>query len=115
MLNINLVELLERNYVIILVTTANTEEAEKIAQILLEEKLIACANVISKITSFFNWAEKINKTEECLLIMKSSKELFSELVKRVKCLHSYQVPEIVSLPIVEGSVDYLEWMAKSLR
>jgi periplasmic divalent cation tolerance protein len=98
------------NYIIVLVTTVNKAEAEKIAQTLLKEKLIACANIINPVTSFFHWSGRIDKTEECLVVMKSRMDLFAELTERVKALHSYEVPEILALPVVEGSKAYFDWM-----
>ena len=103
------------NFIIVLVTTANKAEAEKIAQGLLTEKLIACANIINPVTSHFNWSGKIDKAEECLVVMKSRMDLFSLLVERVRGLHSYEVPEILALPIVEGSKAYLDWMGEVLK
>ena len=114
-LNINLVKLLDGDYIIVLITTANKEEAEEIAKTLLKENLIACANVVNPIKSFFNWTDKINEAEECLVVMKSRMELFSELSERVRCLHSYAVPEILALPLIDGSKDYLNWMSKALK
>ena len=103
------------NYIIVLVTTANKTEGEKIAQILLKEKLIACANIINPVTSFFHWLGKVDKCEECLVVMKSRMDLFSELSVCVKGLHSYEVPEILALPIVEGSKAYLDWLDSCLQ
>jgi periplasmic divalent cation tolerance protein len=103
------------NFIIVLATTANKAEAEKIAQTLLKEKLIACANIINPVTSFFHWSGKIDKCEECLVIMKSRLDLFADLEKRVKGLHSYEVPEVLALPIFEGSGDYLAWMNSVLK
>jgi len=103
------------NFIIVLVTTANKAEAEKISQALLKEKLIACANIVNPVTSFFHWSGKVDKCEECLVVMKSRMDLFAELAECVKGLHSYEVPEILVLPIVEGSKAYLGWMAEVLK
>jgi len=103
------------NYIIVLVTTVNKAEAEKIAQTLLEEKLIACANIINPVISFFHWSGRIDEAEECLVVMKSRMDLFAELAERVKALHSYEVPEILALPIVEGSKAYFNWMGGVLK
>jgi periplasmic divalent cation tolerance protein len=103
------------NYIIVLVTTANKAEAEKIAQTLLKEKLIACANIINPVTSFFHWLGKVDKCEECLVVMKSRMDLFAELSVRVKGLHNYEVPEILALPIIDGSKAYLDWMGGVLK
>ena len=97
-----------------MVTTASKHEAEKIAQHLLEEKLIACANIIGPVSSLFHWSGKIERTEEYLIFMKSRKDLFEKLAETVKTLHSYEVPEILVLPIVEGSEAYLDWLGTCL-
>jgi periplasmic divalent cation tolerance protein len=102
---------MNNDYIIVLVTTANKAEAEKIAQ----ERLIACANIINPVTSFFFWSGKIDKVEECLVVMKSRRDLFAELAERLKGLHSYEVPEVLALPIVEGSAAYLGWMGEVLK
>jgi periplasmic divalent cation tolerance protein len=102
-------------YIIVLVTTANKVEAEKIAQTLLKERLIACANILNPVTSLFFWSGKIDKAEECLMVMKSRRDLFVELAECLKGLHSYEVPEVLAIPIVEGSAAYLAWMGEMLK
>ncbi|UCF45512.1 MAG: divalent-cation tolerance protein CutA [Candidatus Bathyarchaeota archaeon] len=97
-----------------MVTTASKQEAEKIAQHVLKERLIACANIIGPISSFFYWSGKMEKAEEYLILMKSRKDLFKQLAETVKALHSYEVPEIIVFPIVEGSKAYLDWMGSCL-
>jgi len=106
---------LEYPYVVVLVTTANREEAEKIAHHLLDEKLIACANVIGPVFSLFWWTGKIEEAEEHIVLMKSRIDLFEKLSEIVKALHSYEVPEIIALPIAKGSEDYLKWLDNCLR
>ena len=106
---------MDSNYIIVLVTTPNKAEAEKIAQALLEKKLIACANIINSVTSFFFWLGKVERAEECLVVMKSRRDLFGELAGCLKGLHSYEVPEILAVPIVEGSKAYLGWMGEVLK
>jgi periplasmic divalent cation tolerance protein len=103
------------DFIVVLVTTASKEEAEKIAQRLLKDKLIACANIISPVTSHFHWSGKIDCAEECLVVMKSRMSLFEELVECVKGLHSYEVPEVLALPIVAGSEAYLDWVGSVLK
>ena len=102
-------------YIIVLVTTANKAEAEKISKTLLEAHLIACANIINPVTSFFQWKGKVDCADECLVVMKSRRDLFAQLAQQVKALHSYEVPEILALPIVEGSAEYLGWMCEALK
>ncbi len=101
-------------YIIVLVTVANKPEAEKIVQRLLSERLIACANIIGPVTSFFHWSGKDERAEEYLALMKSRSDLFDKLTEAVKKLHSYEVPEILALPVTAGSKTYLEWLASCL-
>lgn len=102
-------------YVLVLVTTKDKIEAEKIAQKLLKEKLVACANIIDPVTSHFHWSGKIDESKECLIILKSRIDLFSEIAGHVKDLHSYKIPEILAIPIVVGSDDYLAWVDETLK
>jgi periplasmic divalent cation tolerance protein len=109
------VSILGKDYVIVLVTTADKQEAERIIRRLLDEKLIACANIISPVSSHFHWSGKIEKAEECLVLMKSREDLFEELAETVKSLHSYEVPEILALPIINGSKTYIDWLESCLQ
>jgi periplasmic divalent cation tolerance protein len=97
-----------------MVTTSSKKEAEKIAQRLLDERLIACANIMGPVSSLFRWSGKMEKAEEYLIIMKSRKDLFEKLAETVKALHSYEVPEILALPIVAVSKAYLDWLGSCL-
>jgi periplasmic divalent cation tolerance protein len=106
---------LTTDFIIVLVTTKDKAEAEKISLALLEEKLIACANIVGPVASCFLWQGKIDRAEECLVVMKSRKNLFAQLTARVRALHSYEVPEVLALPIIEGSADYLAWIDGVLR
>jgi periplasmic divalent cation tolerance protein len=106
---------LKNNYIVILVTCKDKVEAEKITQSLLEQRLIACGNIVNPVTSFFNWLGKCDRAEECLIVMKSRVDLFEQVANHVKCLHSYEVPEVLALPIVEGSKTYLDWMNTILK
>ena len=101
-------------YVIVIVTTPSKQEAEKIAQRLLDERLIACANIIGPVSSLFRWSGKIERAEEYLMLLKSRKDLFEKLAETVKALHSYEVPEILVLPVVGGSEAYLDRLGSCL-
>ncbi len=103
------------SYIIVLVTTVSKQEAEAIAQKLLEAKLIACANILGPVSSHFHWQGKIDRAEEYLLLLKSRQNLFKALAAEVKKLHSYEVPEILALPVVAGSKAYLDWLGNSLK
>ena len=106
---------LKNDYVIIFVTCKDKAEAEKITQLLLEKRLIACGNIVSPVTSFFHWLGKIDRADEYLIVMKSRRDLFEQVAEEVKGLSSYEVPEILALPIVEGSKAYLDWMSVTLK
>ena len=102
------------DYTLIMVTASSKEEAEKIATTLLERKLIACANILGPVSSRFWWQGKIDLAEEYMIFMKTKRELFDQVADSVKQLHSYEVPEIIALPIVEGAKPYLEWISSNL-
>ena len=102
------------DYILIMVTASSREEAEKIATTLLERKLIACANILGPVSSRFWWQGKIDSAEEYMIFMKTKRELFDQVADNVKQLHSYEVPEIIALPIVEGAKSYLEWINSNL-
>ena len=102
------------DYTLIIVTASSREEAEKIATTLLERKLIACANILGPVSSRFWWQGKIDSAEEYMIFMKTKRELFDQVADNVKQLHSYEVPEIIALPIVEGAKPYLEWINSNL-
>ncbi len=103
------------SYNIVLMTASTKEEAVRIVRTLLEERLIACANIMDPVSSFFWWQGKIEEEKEVLVIMKSHETLFKKLSKRVMELHSYDTPEILALPIVNGSPSYLDWMKACLE
>lgn len=99
-------------YCVVLVTVASPEEGEKIARALLTEKLAACVNIFP-VNSIYSWEGKIESDRECQLIIKTDLAIFDELEAKIKTLHSYEVPEIIAIPIVAGSRPYLEWMKNS--
>ena len=102
-------------YIVVLVTASSKEEAERIVNALLKEKLIACANIFGPVSSNFWWKGKINSAEEYMVFMKTDEELFEELAERVRQLHSYEVPEIIALPIIKGFRKYLEWIEENVK
>ena len=102
-------------YRIIYITTENEEEAAIIGKKLVEEKLIACVNIIQPIRSIYREGEKINDEKEAAMICKTRADLVDEVIKRVRELHSYEVPEIISLPIEKGWPDYLKWIDQSTK
>ena len=101
--------------IIIFITASSSEEAQKIAKALVEEKLVACVNIIPQIKSIYWWEGKVCKDDEVMLISKTKQSLCTTIVDRVNALHSYEVPEIISFPISEGSPEYLSWIENVTR
>jgi periplasmic divalent cation tolerance protein len=99
--------------IVVLVTCGTEDEAVEIAHALVEERLAACVNLISPVRSIYRWEGKIWDEKEWMLIIKTQKKRFEELKKKVKSLHSYSVPEVIALPIVEGSASYLKWLEEN--
>ena len=103
------------NYIVIYITTGSINEAKKIGRTLVEEKLVACSNIISPIRSIYSWQGKICDDKEALMMLKTKKELFKQIIKRVEELHSYDVPEIIAIPIIDGSSKYLSWINEETK
>ena len=101
--------------IVVLSTCASSEEAEKVARTLVEKKLAACVNILPAVRSIYRWKGAIEDEQETLLLIKSSRALFGELRAEIEKLHSYEVPEAIAIPIVDGLERYLEWMADVLR
>ena len=96
--------------IVVLSTASSVAEAETIARRLVEERLAACVNVVTGVRSFYRWKGKIEDSSEWLLVIKSSRGRFEELRAALEKLHSYDVPEVIALPVVEGTKNYLNWM-----
>lgn len=102
---------MDNKYIIALITAPNHAAGEQIANTLLEKKLVACVNFITPVVSFFSWQGEIDQDDEVLLILKSRADLFeNKLIPAVEAIHPYEVPEIIALPIVMGSENYLNWI-----
>jgi periplasmic divalent cation tolerance protein len=98
------------NSVVVLITTGNEQEAHKIAKLLVKERRAACVNIVPNVDSLFRWEGKIDSADESLLLVKTRASLLSEIIGLVKEVHSYQVPEIIAMPIIGGSEEYLKWL-----
>jgi periplasmic divalent cation tolerance protein len=101
--------------IVVLVTARDKKEAQKISAGLVKHKLAACVNIIDKVNSLFFWEGKVDRAKESLLVIKSKKAKLSKIIKLVRSLHSYKVPEIIAIPIIAGDGPYLRWIDAALR
>lgn len=100
--------------VVVLMTASSAEEAASISRALVDERLVACCNVIPAIRSIYRWEGKVCDEQEVMVIAKTRASVFDRLVVRVKELHSYDVPEIIALPIAAGSESYMKWIEENV-
>ncbi|MDD5486857.1 MAG: divalent-cation tolerance protein CutA [Dehalococcoidales bacterium] len=97
-------------FAIMFITTSQDEESQLIARVLLEQKIAACVNIVPKINSLFRWKGNIEHEKESMLIVKTRSSCIDDIVRLVKEVHSYEVPEVIALPVIGGNPDYLEWV-----
>jgi periplasmic divalent cation tolerance protein len=102
-------------HVVVFITAGSIREAQTIARALVEEHVAACVTIVSPIQSVYRWQGKVCDEQEVLLIAKTVEAMLEKLTTRVKQLHSYEVPEIIALPIVAGAEDYLRWIYEQTR
>ncbi len=95
---------------IVYITTKDIEQAKHIGKVLVEERLAACVNILPQMTSIYYWQDELQTDEEAILIAKTRASLVDELIKKVKDLHSYDVPAIIVFPIESGNSEYLNWL-----
>ena len=100
-------------FVVVLVTTADAEEGARLGRALVEERLAACANVVGPIRSIYRWQGAVEEADEHLVLLKARGADVAALEARVRALHSYDVPEVIALPVTAGSAPYLAWLADS--
>ena len=100
---------------VLAISTCPEKEADDLARKLVESKHCACVNLIRNVFSIYHWKGKIEEERESILLMKTKKNLESDLLSELKKHHSYDVPEFIVLPIESGSTDYLKWIGESTR
>ena len=105
----------EPDYIVLFITTANPDEAQQISKVLLGRRKIACANIVPRVDSHFWWEGSLDSGEESLLIAKTKSSLLPEVIELVKEMHSYDLPEIIALPVIGGNQDYLRWIEESVE
>ena len=100
----------DSEHAVVLVTTSSSDEAERIAGVLIDRRSAACVNIVSQVCSKFWWQGKVDSEDESLLIVKTRAELLGDVIGLVRANHSYEVPEVIAIPIVGGNQDYLAWL-----
>jgi periplasmic divalent cation tolerance protein len=100
--------------IVVFMTAAGVEEAERLAAILVEKRLAACVQIMPEMESVYRWQGKVERQREVLLIAKTTRSKFEQLEKEVRAVHSYETPEIVAVPLTAGSGPYLEWLKTSV-
>ena len=105
----------EASEIVVFITIDTKEEAHRIAKVLLAQRKAACVNIIPGVSSLFWWEDELDSAQESLLIVKTKASVLNEVIRLVKEIHSYDVPEIIALPIVGGNQDYLEWIGKEVK
>lgn len=101
--------------IVVFVTTSSQDEAETMAMKLLEGHWVACANILPDMTSIFSWQGEICREKEVLMILKTRQDLFDQVARVVKQYHHYSVPEIIAVPLVSGTEDYLMWVRENTK
>ena len=102
------------NLIIVHVTTKDESEAHKLAQLLLEQRKAACVNIVPRVSTLYRWQGKIESGSESLMIVKTKRSLLHDIITIIKANHSYEVPEVIALPIEGGSPEYLAWLEDEL-
>ena len=102
------------DFIIVYVTVSSSAEGKRLGRCLVEERLAACVNRIGSVHSVYRWQGQVEESDEELLIIKTRRDLFDRVKRRVQELHSYAVPEIIALPILEGNESYLKWLDEQL-
>jgi len=101
--------------IVVLNTCGSEAEATRLARLLVDRNLAACVSVVPRLCSFYRWKGAVESAEEWLLLIKSSRPLFNELRAAIESAHSYEVPEVLAIPVVGGSAPYLDWLQANLK
>ena len=101
--------------IVVFSACSTLDEARGIARKLIEDRLAACVNVMPGVRSFYRWKGAIEEADECLLVIKSSRDLLDRLRLELEKAHTYEVPEVVAVPIVAGAPNYLNWLDNELK
>ncbi|MDQ7838062.1 MAG: divalent-cation tolerance protein CutA [Thermodesulfobacteriota bacterium] len=103
------------DYIQVITTTEKKDDAQKVARVVVEKRLAGCVQIIGPIISTYHWKGVIETAEEWMCVIKSRKDLYPELERSIREVHPYEVPEILAVPVAEGSKDYLEWLGNEIK
>ncbi len=103
------------NYIQVSTTTEEREDAERMARVLVEKRLAGCVQIVGPMSSTYWWKGNVEVAEEWLCIIKSSRRLYNKLEETIKEVHPYETPEIIAVPVIEGSKDFLEWLGSEIK
>ncbi len=106
---------MSEKYIMVLTTTSSEEEAQEISERLIKQGLAACVQTYGPIKSTYLWEGEINRSEEWMCFMKTKEDVYDSLESKIKEIHSYETPEIVAIPILDGNKDYLEWIDENVN
>lgn len=104
-----------KGFIVVFVTVGSRKEGQRLARVLVEERLAACVSRVGGVRSIYRWQGQLEESKEELLVIKTQQRLFNNLRKRVQALHGYAEPEIIALPVLDGSPSYLKWLGEQLR
>ncbi|NBO63719.1 MAG: divalent-cation tolerance protein CutA [Acidobacteria bacterium] len=104
----------DKEAIIVLTTVADPEEGRRLARVIVESRLAACVQILPPVLSVYRWESRLEESSESLLVIKTLQSLYAELEMTIRAAHSYQIPQILALPIVAGLPDYLDWLANSV-
>ena len=102
-------------FIQVVTTTETKDQAQRIAQAVVEKRLAACAQIVGPISSTYWWKGKVESADEWMCLMKTRNDLFADLERAIREIHPYEVPEIVAVPIVAGSASYMNWLDNELK
>jgi periplasmic divalent cation tolerance protein len=105
----------KNNPIVVFITAGSYDESKKISELLLNKRKAACVNIIPRVGSAFWWEGRIDSAEESLLIVKSTESALQDIIELVRQIHSYEIPEIIALPVIGGSEHYLKWIDAEVR
>lgn len=100
---------------VVFCTTKDKDEAQRLSKILLENRVCACVNISENISSLYLWEEQVQSESECLMVIKTSSRVYDKLEEMIKKNHSYDVPEVIAMPIIKGSREYLDWIEEETK